>query len=68
MIYLDGGQGPTFRHTTFGSAEIEAERLSKETGQRAFILKAIAKVQFNQFVKTKIDGSQKEDFTDDLPF
>ncbi|WP_146173602.1 hypothetical protein [Pontibacter mucosus] len=70
MIYLEGMNAPTFKHATFESAEQEAERLTLQTGYKAYILKAIATVEQVKFSKQFLeqDPQQHEQFKDDLPF
>jgi len=43
MLFVTGGDSPTFRHTSWESAKDEAERLAKETGKEVYILKKAAR-------------------------
>ncbi len=38
MVYLENGNSPTFRHNSIESARQEAERLTRQTGRRAYVL------------------------------
>lgn len=38
MVYLTGGDAPTYRHDSQESAKAEAERLSKKYNKEAFVL------------------------------
>jgi hypothetical protein len=52
MCYVVGGRNPTYRHDTLESAEIEAERLAKLTGNQVIILRSYLEVMVE--VKTRI--------------
>lgn len=49
MIYVEGGNAPTFTHTTIDTALEEAKRLAKLTGKKAYILEAVKSVQLHEF-------------------
>jgi hypothetical protein len=49
MVYLDGGDSPTWRHQTLESAEQEAKRLSKLFGKKAYVLCTIKSVEIVEF-------------------
>lgn len=49
MIYLEGGNNPTFKHSTFESADIEAKRLAKKYGRKAYILSTLKSVEIDVF-------------------
>lgn len=49
MIFLEGGNAPTFAHETLDSAITEAKRLAKLTGKKAYILESVKSVQLHEF-------------------
>jgi len=49
MVFLEGGSAPTYRHTSLESAEIEAKRLTKIHGKKAFVLCTIKSFVINEF-------------------
>jgi hypothetical protein len=42
MVYVEGRQSPTHKHEQFESAHREAERLTRSTRQKAYVLEAIS--------------------------
>lgn len=65
MIYLEGGQAPTYQHATKEEALKEAKRLSRFTNKKAYILCTIESVEFDAF---KIERALPKGFHEDLPF
>ncbi len=63
MVYLENERTPTYKHPTVESAKIEAKRLSKTYGKKAYILVAIKSVELIEFKETNLIES-----TDELPF
>ena len=48
MVYLENGNNPTFRHNSVESAVKEAERLTRQTGRRAFVLESKRAVELSE--------------------
>lgn len=48
MVYLENGNNPTFRHDSVESAAKEAERLTRQTGRRAFVLESKQAVELSE--------------------
>lgn len=48
MVYLENGNCPTFRHSSAESAVKEAERLTRRTGRRAFVLESKQMVELSE--------------------
>lgn len=48
MVYLENGNNPTFRHNSVESAAKEAERLTRQTGRRAFVLESKQVVELSE--------------------
>ncbi|MBS1453603.1 MAG: hypothetical protein HP002_09505 [Lentisphaeria bacterium] len=48
MVYLENGNCPTFRHDSVESAAKEAERLTRQTGRRAFVLESKQAVELSE--------------------
>ena len=49
MLYMEGGDAPTYKHPTLSSAKTEAERLAKLFGKKIYILCTYQSVQLNEF-------------------
>ena len=62
MIYLEGGQTPTYKHPTIESADREAKRLTEKTGKKAYVLVALKSIQV---MKYEIEDLRPDD---GLPF
>jgi hypothetical protein len=62
MVFVEGQQTPTYKHTTIESAEIEAKRLARTLKKKVFVLCSIKAIELNEF--------KVEDYRDDdsLPF
>lgn len=43
MVYREGGNSPKFKHDTRGSAELEAARIARESGNDTYVLAVVAK-------------------------
>ncbi|GAB2552777.1 hypothetical protein GCM10027189_38980 [Rufibacter soli] len=65
MVYLEGGQGPTYQHPNRESATKEAKRLAKQIGRKAYVLCSIESVELNEFKHEKL---VPQDIDPDLPF
>jgi hypothetical protein len=63
MIYVEGGNSPTYKHDSYESASKEAYRLAGTTGKEVFILSAIASCK-----KEIINIGARKPEDDDLPF
>jgi hypothetical protein len=63
MVYVENGSTPTYKHETLGSAEEEAKRLSKKSGQKAFVLCTLKSFQISEFTINDCRPS-----TEELPF
>ncbi len=63
MIYVEGGNSPTYKHDSYESASKEAYRLARTTGKEVFILSAIASCK-----KEIINIGARKPEDDDLPF
>ncbi len=63
MVYVEGQQPPSFKHTTIESAETEAKRLTKLLGKKAFVLCTLKSFEVYEF---KIEDCRPN--VDDLPF
>ena len=63
MIYVEGGNSPTYKHDSYESASKEAYRLAGTTGKEVFILSAIASCK-----KEIINIGARKLEDDDLPF
>jgi len=63
MIYVEGGNSPTYKHDSYESASKEAYRLAGTTGKEVFILSAIASCK-----KEIINMGARKPEDDDLPF
>lgn len=63
MIYVEGGNSPTYKHDSYESASKEAYRLAGTTGKEFFILSAIASCK-----KEIINIGARKPEDDDLPF
>ena len=63
MVYVENGLTPTYKHETLASAEIEAKRLSKKLGQKAFVLCTIKSFEVNEFTISDCRPG-----TEELPF
>lgn len=50
MVYLSNGNNPTYLHMTLKGAETEAQRLSKLTGKKAYVLCSLKSFQISEFV------------------
>lgn len=48
MVYLENGNSPTFRHSSVEAARQEAERLTRQTGRRAFVLESKQAVELSE--------------------
>lgn len=63
MVYLAGGNTPTFKHTSLESAEKEAKRLAESYNARAYVLCTIKSFEVDKF---KTRDCRPEDY--DFPF
>ena len=63
MVFVEGGYGPSFKHTTYESALTESMRLTEKLNKPAYVLQSVSKVQQEKFKITKM-----EPFADELPF
>ena len=48
MVYLENGNSPTFRHSSVEAARQEAERLTRQTGRRAYVLETRQAVELSE--------------------
>jgi hypothetical protein len=49
MVYLENGDSPTHRHSTFEGAEREAKRLCKITNKKAYVLCSLKSIEIYEF-------------------
>jgi hypothetical protein len=63
MVYLENERVPTYRHATLKGAEIEAQRLAKQYGKKAFVLCSVKSFEIVEF---QINDCRPE--LEDLPF
>lgn len=63
MCYVEGGNSPTYKHTTLESATTEAKRLADVTGKEVTILEARNSVKVNKYIIESFD-----DVNSDFPF
>lgn len=52
MIYVDGQDSPTRKHTTYQDALKEAERLARMTHRKTYILGTIECLEVNDIIRT----------------
>ena len=64
MCYVEGGNSPTYKHTTLESAMTEAKRLADVTGKEVTILEAKTSVKVNKYIIEDLT----ESFIEDNPF
>ena len=62
MVFVEGGNAPTYRHSSYELALAEAKRLSSTLQKKAWVLEAISRVQKIEFEVTPLVSR------DDLPF
>lgn len=61
MVYAENQYIPKFKHFNYHDAEIEAKRLAKQTGLKAYIMQPIMSFEpLKDFITTK--------YKDTLPF
>ena len=63
MVYLENENTPIVKHQSLESAELEAKRLSKKFGKKAFVLCSLKSFEIVEF---KIEDCRPS--VDDLPF
>jgi len=63
MVYLENERTPAYKHINMESAEMEAKRLSKVYGKKAFVLCSLKSFEIVEF---KIEDCRPK--IDDLPF
>ena len=70
MVYLDGGDSPTIKHTSRNSADAEARRLTEKTRMSCYTLKAVGMHYSSQVLNpsyvTKGISIPDRSFDDDL--
>lgn len=49
MVFMEGGNTPSFKHQTYESAEIEAKRLAKQFNRKTFVLVSVSSFEINEF-------------------
>jgi hypothetical protein len=49
MVYLENERTPTYKHANIESAEMEAKRLSKVFGKKAFVLCSLKSFEIVEF-------------------
>jgi hypothetical protein len=62
MVFVEGQQTPTYKHTSLESAENEAKRLARTLKKKAIVLASIKAIELHEF---KIEDLRDLDF---LPF
>ena len=63
MVFVEGGESPTYRHFVQERAEEEAKRLAKLTGKQVFVLCSLKSFEVNEFLVKDYRPS-----VSDLPF
>lgn len=63
MVYLEYERTPAYRHATLQGAEIEAQRLAKQYGKKAYVLCSIKSFEVVEF---QIKDCRPQ--IEDLPF
>lgn len=58
MIYVEGGNAPTYKHTNYESAVAEAKRLAELTGRPATILVSDTCVELDKFKVTSMNPAE----------
>lgn len=58
MCYVEGGNSPTYKHTTLESAITEAKRLADVTGKEVTILEARNSVKVNKYIIESFDDGK----------
>ena len=61
MVFVDGGNSPSYRHSTPEGAETEAKRLAELTGKKTWTLCTIKSFELTKF---KVEDCRPDD---DLP-
>jgi hypothetical protein len=62
MVFVEGQQTPTYKHTSLESAETEAKRLARTLKKKAIVLASIKSIELHEF---NIEDLRDLDF---LPF
>ena len=63
MVFLEGGNTPSYQHQTLLSAQTEAQRLCKLHNKKAYVLCTLKSYEINEFL---VKDCKPE--IDDLPF
>ena len=65
MIYVEGGNAPTYKHETWESAAEEAKRLADKTEKKVFILQSVCSIERKLYdVKYLLPSKEEQE----LPF
>lgn len=51
MVFAEGGNTPTYKHSSQQSAEIEAKRIAKLSGKKVFVLCTVKSYMVYQFTE-----------------
>ena len=49
MIYVEGGNAPTYKHETLESAQYEAKRLADKSDKKVYILCSVCSIERKQY-------------------
>lgn len=63
MVFVEGGNPPTYKHHDLESAETEAQRLAKLTNKKVYVLTTIKSYKLSEFY---IEDNRPD--INDLPF
>ena len=50
MVFMEGGQNPTYQHFSLAEAEAEAKRLAKNFNRKTWVLASIKSYELNEFL------------------
>ena len=59
MIYVEGGNAPTYKHTSYESALAEAKRLAEITQKPTYILVTDTCVELDKFKLTCLNPAEQ---------
>lgn len=51
MVFVEEGNSPSYKHSTYSSAYDEAKRLAKSTGRKAWVIAPLISVELTKFTE-----------------
>lgn len=51
MVFVEQGNSPSYKHSTYSSAYDEAKRLAKSTGRKAWVIAPLISVELTKFTE-----------------